>query len=47
MLASAFNLPQAGCLLIGAIELIAEGTGIVPPPIVHLIAGIVNHLPHI
>jgi hypothetical protein len=47
MLASAFNLPQAGCVWIGAIELIPEGTGVVPPPMVHLMAGLVKHLPHI
>jgi hypothetical protein len=47
MLTGAFNLPQAGCLQIGAIDLIPEGTGIVPPPIVHLVTGFVNHMPHI
>jgi len=47
MLTGAFNLPRAGCLLIGAIDLIPEGTGVVPPPIVHLVAGFVKHLPHI
>jgi len=46
-LAGAFNLSRAGCLRIGAIDLIPEGTGVVPPPIVHLIAGFVKHLPHI
>jgi hypothetical protein len=46
-LTSAFNLPQASCLLIGAINLIPESTEVVPPPIVHLVMGFVNHLPHI
>jgi len=46
-LASAFNLPQAGCLWIGAIDLIPEGTGVVPPPNVHLVADFVKDLPHI
>jgi len=43
----AFNLPRAGCLWIDAIELIPEGTGVVPPPIVHLVAGLVKCLPYI
>jgi len=47
MLTGAFNLPRAGCLRIGAIDLIPEDTGVVPPPIVHLVAGFVKHLPHI
>jgi hypothetical protein len=46
-LTSAINLPRAGCLQIGAIDLIPASTGIVPPPIVHLVAGFVKHLPHI
>jgi len=46
-LTSAFNLPRAGCLRIGAIDLIQEGTGVTPPPILHLVAGFVKHLPHI
>jgi hypothetical protein len=46
-LTSAFNLPQAGCLQTGAIDLIPEGTGIVPPPIVLLVLGFVKHLPDI
>jgi hypothetical protein len=46
MLTGGFNLPQVGCLGIGAIELIPEGTGIVQPPIVHLVAGCVKRLPH-
>jgi hypothetical protein len=44
MLASVFDLSEAGCLQIRAIDLITEGTGVVPPPIVHLIAGFVSHL---
>jgi len=35
-LAGAFNLPQAGCLWIGVIHLIPEGTGVVPSRIVLL-----------
>jgi hypothetical protein len=42
-----FNLPQDGCWRLGAIDLILDGTGIVPPPIVHLVTGFVTHLPHI
>jgi hypothetical protein len=47
MLTGAFDLGWAGCLRNGAIDLIPEGMGIVPPPIVHLIPGFVKHLPHI
>jgi hypothetical protein len=46
-LAGAYNLPQAGCLQIGEIDLIPEGMGVVPPPIVHLVAGFITHLPQI
>jgi len=46
-LAGEFNLSWAGWLLIGANALIPEGTGLVPPPIVHLVAGFVKRLPHI
>jgi len=46
-LASAFNLSRAGCVPIGAINLIPEGTGVIPRPIVHSIAGFVKHLPHL
>jgi len=46
-LASTGNLPWAGCLRIGVIDLFPEGTGVVPPPIVHLVVGYVNHLPHV
>jgi hypothetical protein len=46
-LAGAFNLLRAGCLGIGAINLIPQGTGVVPPSIDHLVAGFVKHLPHI
>ena len=45
-LSSAFNLPRAGCLRIGAINLIPEGMRVFPPPMVHLVAGFVKHLPH-
>jgi hypothetical protein len=37
----AFNLPQAGCLPIGAIDLIPDDTGVVPPPNVHFLVGFV------
>jgi len=47
MLAGAFNLPRAVCLWISAMILTPEGTGDVLPPIVHLVAGFVKHLPHI
>jgi hypothetical protein len=43
MLAGAFNLPHAGYLRMGAIDLLPDGTGVVPPPIVHLVAGFVKH----
>jgi len=46
-LAGAFNLPRAGCMPIGAIDSIPEGMGVDLPPIVHLVAGFVKHLPHI
>ena len=46
-LTGAFNLSRAGCLRIGAINHISEGTGIVLPPVVDLVAGFVKHLPHI
>jgi len=46
-LAGALNLSRAGSLWIGVIDLIPEGTRVVPPPIVHLAAGFVKHLPHI
>jgi len=45
-LAIAFNLSRAGRLQIGAIDMNPKGTGVVPPPIVHLVAGLVKHLPH-
>ena len=46
-LAAAFNHSLAGGLLIRAIELIPEDTEVVPPPIVHLIVGFAEHLPHL
>jgi hypothetical protein len=46
-LAGAFNLPQGGCLQIGATYFIPEGTGVVPPANVHLVVGFVKHLLHI
>jgi hypothetical protein len=47
MLSAVFNLPQAGCLWVGAIDLIPEGQGVIPPSLVQLVAGFVKHLPHI
>jgi hypothetical protein len=47
MVIGVYNLPQAGWLRIGTINLIPEGTGVAPPAIVHLITGFVQHLPHI
>jgi hypothetical protein len=46
-LAGAFNIPRAGCKRIGAINLIPESTGIIPPPIDQLNSGFVKHLHHI
>jgi hypothetical protein len=46
-LAGATNLSQAGFQRIAAIDLIPEGTGVVPSPIVQLIGGFVIHLPYI
>jgi len=45
MLTGAFNLPQDGCLQIGAIDSIPEGTGVAAPP--HLVSGFVKHLSHL
>jgi len=47
ILAGALIISRAGWLQIGEIDLIPEGTGVVPPPIVQLIVGYVKHLPHI
>jgi len=47
MLAGVLSITWAGCLQIGAIDLIPKGTGVVLPPMVHLIAGYVKHLAHI
>jgi len=38
-LAGALNFPRAGSLRIGVIALISEGAGVVPLPIVDLVAG--------
>jgi len=46
MLAGVFNLSQTSCVQIGAIYMILEGTQVVPPLIVHLVAGFVKNLPH-
>jgi hypothetical protein len=46
-LSGTFNLSRAGCLGIEAMELIPEGTGVVPPPIVHLATGFFKYLPNI
>jgi len=47
MLARAFNLPRDSYLQIREIDSIFEDMRVVPPPIVHLVAGFVKHLPHI
>jgi len=47
MLTGAINLSWVGCLRIAVIDLIPEGMGVVPPPIVHFVVGYVKHLPHI
>jgi hypothetical protein len=47
LLAGVLHLPRAGRLLIGTIALIPLGMGVEPPPMVHLVAGFVRHLPHI
>jgi hypothetical protein len=46
-LGGAFNLPGNGSLLIVVIYLIPEGPGVVPPPIIDLVAGFVKRLPNI
>jgi hypothetical protein len=46
-LTGAFDLARSRCLRIEDIDLIPEGTGVVPPPNVHLVAGFVKHSPHI
>jgi len=43
----ALNLSGGGSLRIGAKDLIPEGTGIVPPPNVPWVEGLVKHLPPI
>jgi len=45
ILTGVFNFPQGGCWQIGVIDLISEGVEVVPPPIVHLVAGFVQYLP--
>jgi len=45
MLTAVFNHPCTGCLPIGAIDLIPECMEVVPPPIGHLVVGIVKLLP--
>ena len=42
-----YNLPRAGCLSIGTIDLFRKGMGDVSPPMVHLVASFVNHMPHV
>jgi hypothetical protein len=44
---SAFNIPSAGCVGIGAINLIPDGTGVLPLSIIHFVPGFVQQLPHI
>ena len=46
-LAGVNNISQDGWLRIGGIDLIPEGMGVGPPPIVHLVAGFVKYLPHL
>jgi len=46
-LTGAFNFPLAGFLGIGEINLIPEGTVVIPPPIGHLVMVFVKHLPHL
>jgi len=47
MLVAAFNTSWACCLRIGVVYLIHKGKGVVPPPIVHLIARLVKHLSNV
>jgi hypothetical protein len=46
-LTGVFNVPQVGCLRSVIISLIAEGTEVVPCPIVHFVLGFIKHLSHI
>jgi hypothetical protein len=39
MLTGGFNHPRATCLLIGAIDLMFEGMGVAPPPILQSVVG--------
>jgi hypothetical protein len=45
LITGGFNRPRAGCLRIGAVDLIPLGTGAVPPRIVYLAVGFVKYLP--
>jgi len=47
MHASGFNHPRAGRQQIWVINLFTKHMGVIPPPIDHLVAGFVEHLPHI
>jgi len=47
MVTSGFNPSPAGRVRIEAIDLIPKRTRVVPPPIVHLVTGFINPLPHI
>jgi len=42
-----FHPPWVGCLQIRTIHLIRESQGAIPPPIVLLVIGVDDHLPHI
>jgi hypothetical protein len=44
MITGELKLPRAGYQRIGAIDLNPEGTGIDPPPIIHIVVGFINHL---
>jgi len=45
MFTGGINLLRASCLWIGTTNWIPEGIGVVPRPIVHLVAGFVKYLP--
>jgi len=42
-----FDLLRDGCLWIGAIDLLPNSMGVVPPPIVHLVGRFMKHLPQV
>jgi hypothetical protein len=47
ILSGGFSLHRAGCLRIGAIDLITECTGVAQPPLVHLVSEFVKHVPQL